>query len=486
LNACPNTSTPAAEADDATAPGRCQREPASFRDRTARVFYLDNAVCRGLSDDAWEEWQALSRTSFFKRSLDEGRVIGTEMLSPAGPAAVGLPVEWKAVLRHRTVPFVSYPYEWCFGMLKDAALLQLELLAAALDEGMTLKDASPFNVQWLGSRPVFIDVASFVRWRAGEPWVGYRQFCRMFLYPLLLQAYKQMPFQPWLRGRLDGIDAEECRALMSLRDLLRPGVLTHVLLQSRLQRRYGADGRDVRQELKSAGFDRALIAANVARLRKLVRALDWTPDASAWTDYAWQNSYDPLDAQTKEEFVARALQARRRSLVWDLGCNTGRFSMMAVEHADHVVAVDSDHASIERLYQTLKASESTNVLPLVLDVTDPSPRLGWRGLERRAMIDRGRPDLVLCLALVHHLVITSNIPLEDVVDWFHELGGELIVEFPTRDDEMVTRLLQNKDQAYDDYRTECFEACLARHFELQQRVVLPSGRRILYHARPRL
>ena len=370
-------------------------------------------------------------------------------------------------------------------MLRDAALLQLELLSDALREGITLKDASPFNLQWRGSRPVFIDVASFVRYRAGEPWVGYRQFCRLFLYPLLLQAHKQLPFQPWLRGRLDGVDAEECRALMSVRDLLRPGVFTHVLLQSRLQRQYGSNGHDVKRDLKRAGFNRTLIAANVARLHTLVRALRWAPGASGWAEYVNQNSYDHLDRQAKDAFVERVLGARHRSLVWDLGCNTGRFSRMAEKHADYVVAVDSDHASVERLYQNVKADGSLKVLPLVVDVTDPSPNLGWRGLERRAMLGRGRPDLVLSLALVHHLVITSNIPLADVVEWFRELGGEVVVEFPTRDDEMVKRLLRNKDQAYDDYRTEFFEACLANRFELCQRIVLPSGRRIIYHLNPR-
>lgn len=460
-------------------------EPGSFRDRTARVFYLNGAVYRGLNERAWEEWQAISHTPFFQSALADGRVIGTEALDLASVARPEPSLDWKGILRHQAIPFISYPYEWCFGMLKDAALLQLELLTTALGEEITLKDASPYNLQWLGSRPVFIDVASFVRYHAGEPWIGYRQFCRMFLYPLLLQAYKQAPFQPWLRGRLDGIDAEECLALMSLRDLLRSGVFTHVLLQSRFQGYYRARQRDTKRELKTAGFHRTIIAANVSRLHKLVHGLHWTPGASAWSEYESLHSYERDDAVAKEQFVEQVLQTRHRSLIWDLGCNTGRFSRMAEKYADYVVAVDADHASIERLYCSLRASGSTKVLPLVLDVTDPSPNLGWRGRERRAMLDRGRPDLVLSLALVHHLVITSNIPLEDVVQWFHDFGGEVVVEFPTRDDEMVQRLLRNKDQAYEDYRTEHFDRCLMEYFELHQRLVLPSGRRIMYYLRPR-
>jgi SAM-dependent methyltransferase len=478
--------TAPASADPRPSSDGYRPEPGSFRDRSARVFYVDGTVCRGLDRSAWEEWQALVQTSFFQRSLADGRIVETEVADAAGRSDAVPSAEWSGVLRHRAIPFVTYPYEWSFGMLQDAALLQLELLAAALDEGMTLKDASPFNLQWRGSRPVFIDVASFVRYRAGEPWTGYRQFCRLFLYPLLLHAHKQVPFQPWLRGRLDGIDADECRALMSFRDLLRPGVFTHVVLQSRLQHHYGSNGHNVKRDLKRAGFGRAMIAANVAQLHKLVRALRWVPGASGWSEYVDQHNYDQSDAQVKEEFVERVLGERRRSLVWDLGCNTGRFSRIAEKYADYVVAVDSDHASVERLYQSLKVSGSVKVMPLVLDVTDPSPDLGWRGLERRAMLGRGRPDLVLSLALVHHLVITSNIPLADIVEWFRELGGEVVVEFPTRDDEMVKQLLRNKDQAYEDYHTEFFEACLANHFELCQRIVLPSGHRIIYHVKPRL
>jgi hypothetical protein len=158
---------------------------------------------------------------------------------------------------------------------------------------------------------------------------------------------------------------------------------------------------------------------------------------------------------------------------------------MAERYADYVIAVDSDHGSIERLYRDLRERGSTKVLPLVLDVADPSPNLGWRGRERRAMLDRGRPDIVLSLALIHHLVITSNIPLEDVVDWLHDIGGEVVIEFPTREDEMVQRLLRNKDQSYDDYHVDRFERCLTEYFDLNQRFVLPSGRRIIYFLRPR-
>ena len=460
-------------------------EPGSFRDRTARVFYSNGSVCRGLSALAWEEWQTVAATSFFSHAMEAGRIVATDVVNPATADAAGVPQEWAAVLRHQTIPFVTYPYEWCFGMLRQAALLQLDLLEAGLAEGITLKDATPFNIQWIGASPIFIDVASFVRWRPGQPWVGYRQFCRTFLYPLFLQAYKGVAFQPWLRGRLDGISAQECRRLMSWRDMLRPGIVSHVIAQSRFEYHYADTARDIRRELSQAGFDKRLISMNLAGLKKLVAHLSWAPPASAWSDYTCRNSYEQVDAGEKERFVEAALASRKRHIVWDLGCNTGRFSKLAAKYAECVVAIDSDHESIERLYGELCEGAVRNVLPLVMDVSDPSPGLGWRGVERRPLIERGRPDVVMCLALIHHLAITANLPIADLIDWLAEVGAAVVIEFPTPDDAMVKRLLLNKDSSYTDYAVEYFEKALGARFHVLDRLILSSSTRILYYATPK-
>jgi SAM-dependent methyltransferase len=460
-------------------------EPGSFRDRTARVFYSNGSVCRGLSALAWEEWQSVAATSFFGHAMQSGRIVPTDVVEPETAHAAVLPQEWVAVLRHQTIPFVTYPYEWCFGMLRHAALLQLELLEAALAEEITLKDATPFNIQWIGSSPIFIDVASFIRWRPGQPWVGYRQFCRTFLYPLFLQAYKGVAFQPWLRGKLDGISAQECRRLMSWRDMLRPGVVGHVVAQSHFERHYADTTRDLRRELHQAGFDKRLISMNLAGLKKLVAQLSWAPPASAWSEYTSCNSYDRADAEEKERFVETALAFRRHRILWDLGCNTGRFSRLAAKYTDYVVAIDSDHESVERLFDELREAAVRNVLPLVMDVSDPSPGLGWRGMERRPLIERGRPDAVLCLALIHHLAITANVPIADLIDWFAEIGAAVIIEFPTPDDAMVKRLLLNRNSPYTDYAVEYFEKALGARFHIRSRLTLSSGTRILYHATPK-
>lgn len=460
-------------------------EPGSFRDRSARVFLQDGEVLRGLNERALDQWNALSSTAFFRRFVADGGLVATERLDPSQrplPAAAG---EWAAVLRHETIPFVSYPYEWSFGMLRDAALLQLDLLLAALDEGMTLKDASAYNVQWRGAKPVFVDIGSFERRPAGEPWIGYRQFCQLFLYPLLLTAYRDIPFHPWLRGSLEGIDPQSCLNTLGLAARLKAGVLSHVYLQARAQAAYGGTRRDVKADLRAAGFDSALIKANAARLRKLIAGLTWKRGRSTWSEYTKCGHYEAADAEAKRRFVGRAAATGDRRLVWDLGCNTGTFSRIAAEHARYVVAVDADHLAVERLYGALNAEGNTRILPLVGNLADPSPDLGWRNLERKRLAARGRPDLVLALALIHHVVIGANIPLAEFVDWLADLGADIVVEFVTREDPMVGVLLRNKEDQYADYQLDVFERCLRSRCEIVEREALGSGTRVMYWARPR-
>ncbi len=343
----------------------------------------DGSVFRGLSQQASAEWDALAETRFFRRFSADGRLVATEKVD--APAATNDPDRWVSFLHHERIPFVSYPYEWCFGMLKAAALLQLDLLLAALDEQMILKDSSAFNVQWVGAEPVFIDIASFERLSPGDPWVGYRQFCEMFLCPLMLQAYKDVSFNAWMRGSIDGLGPSDCSRLFSLRDLLRPGVLKHVFLQAKLEARYADTERNVRDDLRKAGFAKELILANVKGLRKLVARLDWRRRESEWSDYVDCGHYELVDQQKKVDFVRDVVSTKSRRLIWDLGCNTGTFSRLAAEGADYVVAQDGDHLAIERFWRDLSAEGNRKILPLVNNLSDPSPALGWRGRERQAL-----------------------------------------------------------------------------------------------------
>lgn len=459
-----------------------EAEPGSFRDPESRVYRVGDRVLRSLSETGLEDWERLVQTRFFPEMQNAGKIVWTERLELSAIDEPG-DMEAAALLGHERIPFISYPYEWTFSMLQDAALLQLELLRAALGESMILKDASPYNVQWRGSRPVFIDVGSFERLREGEPWAGYRQFCSLFLYPLMLQAYAGLPFQPWLRGSLEGIEPAQARAVLRGRHSFRRGVLSHVALHARLERREG--DRDTRSELKRAGFRKELIEANAARLSKLVARLDCGSSATAWSGYGERSHYEPDELERKDRFVTEVCAAESARTVWDLGCNDGRYSRIAAEHVDYVVAMDGDHATVDALYRDLSGEGDRRILPLVMDLADPSPDRGWRGLERARLERRDRPDVILCLALIHHLSIAANVPLVEVVDWLASLGGVLAVEFADRGDPMVELLLSRKrDSAHPDYRLEAFERELKERFVIVRREGLAAGRRTLYEARP--
>jgi hypothetical protein len=462
-------------------------DPGSFRDPDSRVYIAGGGVYRLLSERGRDDWLALSAAPVFGEATADGTLVATEAVErDAVPGIDGLPAA--AILRHERVPFVSYPYEWTFGMLRDAALLHLDLLAHALEDGLILKDSSPYNVQWRGAAPVFIDIGSFERLRPAEPWVGYRQFCMLFLYPLMLTAFRGVPFQPWLRGSLEGIAPADAARLLGRRDRLRRGVMTNVVLHARLERRYAAvQGREVKRELRGAGFGAELVKANVRKMRKLVDRLRWEPGESAWTSYGEADGYAAPDREAKAAFVRVAAGRRARRLAWDLGANDGDYARIAADAGcESVLAMDADHPTVELLYRALRDEGERRILPLVMDVCDPSPARGWRGRERSALLDRGRPDLTLCLALVHHLAITRNVPLPDVVAWLHALGGDLVVEFPTREDPMVRRLLAAKNEdAHGDYDLESFERALGEAFEIARRETLPSGTRVLFEAAPR-
>lgn len=456
----------------------------SFRDREGRIYRSEGRIFRGLSDRALEAFNALQKTRFYSRFLGEGRLVDSHIVAADElPLPATVRDQWAGFLEHPRIRLISYPYEWTFGMLRDAAALQLELVEAALLEDMTLKDATPYNVQFVAGRPVFIDVASFEPLEPGAPWAGYLQFCELFLFPLMVQAYKGLDFQPFLRSRLDGISVQVASKLFGLRDRFRKGVFSHVWLQSKLERKYGATERNVKTELRLAGFNREMILANVRKLRRLVDRLEWRGGESEWGHYETLHNYSDEDHSRKEAFVDECIATSGAQVVWDLGCNTGQFARIAARHANQVVAMDVDHLAVERLYREVRGQALENILPLVQNIADPSPSWGWRLGERSDLQGRSRPDFILCLALIHHMVISANIPLDEFIEWLAGLGSNLVIEYVSRDDDKVKTLLRNKADRYSDYSREGLEAALRARFEILKRTELRSGYRTLYWAR---
>ncbi|HEY7565612.1 MAG TPA: methyltransferase [Acidimicrobiia bacterium] len=461
-------------------------DPGSFRDPASRVYFDNGRVERLLSEEGERHWAALRSTDFFQRAVESGKLVPTthEDVEERDSARHDLPFSPAGKLVHDRVPFWSYPYEWSFSMLKAAATLQLDLLAAALESRLMIKDATPYNIAFNGVQPLFADIGSFRPYEDGEPWLGYGQFCRLFLFPLMMRAHAGIPFQPLLRGSIDGIAPSHIRSVMRGRRLFRPGGLTDVLLQAKAERALAHSNRDLRRELTTAGFKIEMIEANIRRLQKVVERTNWRPSSSTWSDYGTCGHVGTQRA-IKEDLIGRVLLARRHRLIWDLGANDGHFSKLAAPHADQVVAADADEFTIDRLFTDLRASGPANVLPLVLDLANPSPGLGWRGTERRPLEERGRPDLVLVLAILHHLVITANLPLSEVVAWLASLQAEVILEWVPPDDPMARQIAVNKRAAeiHHDYREDTLRELITPRFVVASES--PVEGRKLFHLVPR-
>ena len=453
----------------------------SFRDRDGRIYRCGDRILRGISEGALADFRKLEGKKFFKRFTEAGKLVATKEIAAD---EVPLPDEekalWAGFLEHERIPVVSYPYEWTFGMLQDAAVLTLDLLEAAIKADMTLKDATPYNVQFVAGKPVFIDIPSFETLQPGSTWSGYRQFCEMFLFPLMLQAYKGIDIQPMMRSSIDGVGIQTMARMFSFGQRFKKGVFSHVWLQAKLDRRYGSTSQDVKSELKSAGFSKELILANVRKTRKLVQKLSWGGEGSEWGAYEEFHNYSESDHGLKEAFINDCVRDSGAKTVWDIGANTGQFSRIASTHAEQVLAMDIDHFAVERMYRKNNAEGLQNILPLVQNVCDPSPSWGWRNRERSELAKRAKPDLVLCLALIHHVVITANVPLDEFIAWLASLTDQLVIEYVSRSDDKVKTLLRNKEDKYHDYSRENLEAALGRHYGIRKQLPLESGNRFLY------
>jgi len=447
-------------------------DPGSFRDPASQVVLDDDKVLRLLDQRGLEGWRALSASDFFEPAVADARLIGAVEVDPP-PGTV-------AALEHPRLPFISYPYEWTFSMLKDAALLQLDILKAALLSGLTMKDATPYNIQFVEGRPIFIDIGSFEAYRAGEPWIGYRQFTRQFLFPLMLRAWVGVPFQPWLRGDLEGLTPAQMAHLLGRKKRFNTGALFHVRLQARMEARMS--GRAVRENLRTAGFTPELILANVRKLRSLVSSLEWENTDDGWSDYG-SCSHVGRDRATKSEFLQSALERFRPGRVLDLGANDGHFSTIAAASRAHAIAVDSDEAVLDDLY---RRSAGLNLAVVLTDLVNPSPAQGWAGKERSAVIDRARPDLVIAYGVIHHLTYGASIPPREVVAWLRSFHCPVVVEFVAPGDEMVARLIGNKlpHELHGDREEHQFRALLDHLFETTDERQL-SSTRVLFALAPR-
>jgi len=440
-------------------------DPGSFKDPEGRVCLVDGDIYRTLNSAAAERMAMLSNGGVLDELADQGLLIPSRVVNTTeiglNPTTFG-----DTLLHHQRIEPLTYPFEWSFKMLRDAALTTITLIEKCLERDLILKDATAYNLAPHRGRMVFFDTLSIDHYTAGAPWEAYAQFCREFLFPLMLTAYRGIEFQPWFRGLLNGIGLDDMVHLLRTRDFLRRGVLRHVLLQWKLEKSFGDKDVTVRDRFDKSTFSKELIRTNLRNIRGLIEKLRYRPVDSEWIDYTGESSYSGSDTDSKSAFVARALGRIVPKRVVDLGCNTGVFSLIAAKHADWVAAVDIDAACIDTLYRRIHADGLTNVVPMVGDLLNPTPAMGWNLTQRRSLFDRIGCDAFLALALVHHICIGGNVPLDAFLDQLREIAPAGVIEWVDKDDAMVQQMLRNRADVFTDYRWDHFEQLLRDRFTL--------------------
>jgi len=453
-------------------------EPGSFRDHRGRVFYVDDRVLRTVMPVAIDDFEFVRSSGLVDDLIADGLLVEESRADEALLGRAG--ADAALILEHPRIPFVSYPYEWSFAALKAAALLHLELHQRALRKNVTLTDASAYNIQFLGARPLFIDSLSLRKYVDGEFWAGHRQFCEQFINPLLLRSVVGLSHNAWFRGALEGISADELSRVLPWHSRLSWNILTHVFMQSRLQssssHSEAAVERARSRKLKKIGFEEILYGLHrwISRLQPKSR------DATVWQDYALDNSYVDDEVARKRAFIADFVSGVTPGLLFDIGCNTGDYSVLALESgAGYVVGFDFDTGALDHAFRRAQR-DNLNFLSLHMDAANPSPSQGWMQHERRGFGERVQGDAIIALAVVHHLAISKNLPLDQVVDWIISMAPQGVIEFVPKSDPMVQRLLSLREDIFADYDEESFRSIVGTRARIIKSSDVSSGGRTLY------
>jgi ribosomal protein L11 methylase PrmA len=458
--------------------------PGSFRDPSGHVFEYDDLVFRTVNEGAREAYETVRDTGALQRLLDSGKIVGAKELSRSD-----WPAEFPGaayVLEHPKIPYISYPYEWSFSQLKAAALHHLDIQIDLLAHNVVLSDASAFNVQFVGHQPVFIDHLSLRPYHEGEFWQGHRQFCEQFLNPLLLRALTGVAHNPWFRGRLEGIPTADLARILPMRKRFSWNVLTQVLLQAQLERQaLNAPDQAIQKAKGTRRLSRSAYSGLLHQLRNWIGKLQPADTGkTVWGDYDHTHTYSDDEVLAKKQAIREfAAEIKPRKLV-DLGCNTGDYSVAALEGgAEYVIGFDFDQKAVDLAFSRA-AKHRLNFLPLWLDAANPSPDQGWRQAERQGFAKRTQADAVIALAFEHHLAIGRNVPLPQVVNWLVSMAPTGIIEFVPKNDSTVQKMLALREDIFPEYTEIVFAQALQDRARIvSQQVVSSSGRTLFWYDR---
>ncbi len=453
---------------------------ASFRDPSGFVYRRDGVLLRQVNPSYRDSLNLLTNSGLYGDLTAQGLLIShTEV-----DLDLAHTTDAVAVLRPEIVQTVSYPYEWSFSQLKDAALATLKIQAVALDHGMTLKDASAFNILFHEGRPVLIDSLSFEPYQVGKPWKPYRQFCQHFLAPLVLMSYVDVRLGRLSETYIDGIPLDLASKISSKHTGFNPQLSLHLHLHAKMQAK--AASAKPPQEGKREMGKNALLGW-LDSLRGVVDKLKWKPEGTEWGDYYSETNYSEASMSDKHRLVGDYLDATKPAsfpaTAWDLGANVGEFSSLATARGFNTVAWDIDPAAVEKNY--LAHRSDPLMLPLLQDLTNPSPSIGWNLRERDSFLERGPAHVVMALALVHHLAVGNNVPLNQIASFLRGLTDWLVIEFVPKEDSQVQRLLSTREDVFPNYRQPAFEQAFSQEFEIVRREQVSGTARTLFLMRAR-
>lgn len=444
--------------------------PSSFRDPSGFMFGKDGVLYRQVN---------ISFRDHFGKFIDSGlyeHLVKQELLVPHNEIKQNLTgsSDWHTTLQPEKIPFISYPYEWSFSMLKDAALLTLDLAKKAIEYGMLLKDATPFNIQFHRGRPVFIDSLSFEIYEESSPWIAYRQFCECFLSPLLLANYLKQPVHPWMLSYPEGIPLQLTASILPSRTRFSLHTYLHIHLHARAKA-----GKTAK---KATGFTRKKLLDILTSLEILVNKCVPPVRQTAWSSYYEEAGQRDQYLTAKKDIIKNWLEKINAGSAADLGANTGMFSELIANKNTRCISSDADPFCIDEMYRQVRKNNEQNIHPLVIDLANPSPAIGLNNRERSSFIERiSGTELVMALALIHHLAIGKNIPFSLLAEFFSGITGKwLLVEFVPKSDEKVKLLLSGRKDIFGSYQEANFEEAFLAYFRVLEKENVAGSGRTLY------
>lgn len=447
--------------------------PSSFRDPSGYIFENNNELFRQINPSYKDEYDYLINSGLYDELAGNNLLIQhTEQTSELLQTQ-----DFYKIIKPTRIPFISYPYEWCFSQLKDAALLTLSIQKLAIQHGMSLKDATAFNIQFLNGKPVHIDTLSFERF-FNKPWIAYRQFCQHYLAPLALYSHLNQPINKILMQYLDGIPLSIAVSMLPITKIFRKSLAIHLYLHAYLTNNNGTKSN---YTTFNNNFNKNSILGLVESLMSAISSLNLHPRKTEWSSYYDDHiSYSPASQESKSKIIQQIIETTTPKRVVDIGGNTGEFSRIASNFGALTISCDIDHLAVERNYLKSKEKNEANLTPLLIDITNPSPSLGWNNTERTSFKDRSSADLILVLALIHHLCIGSNISLSLLANYLKDIGQYIAIEFVPKSDPMVQNMLKNKTITHDDYNETNFVSVFSNYFELVSSKTIYGSERTIY------